>query len=91
MARQPDQISYPPRGLSREDAARYVGVGATKFDQMVSDRLMPRPKKVAAASYGTAWRSTPPFPTCRKKAAIASTTYCQGGHSPISSRHERRP
>ncbi|RVK16258.1 hypothetical protein CN138_10480 [Sinorhizobium meliloti] len=46
MARQPDQISYPPRGLSREDAARYVGVGATKFDQMVSDRLMPRPKKV---------------------------------------------
>lgn len=32
--------------MSREDAARYVGVGATKFDQMVADRLMPRPKKV---------------------------------------------
>ncbi|RVG84208.1 hypothetical protein CN221_33570 [Sinorhizobium meliloti] len=46
MGRQPDQTAYPPRGMSREDAARYVGVGATKFDQMVADRLMPRPKKV---------------------------------------------
>jgi predicted DNA-binding transcriptional regulator AlpA len=46
MARQPDQISYPPRGLSREDAARYVGVGISKFDEMVAGRLMPRPKKV---------------------------------------------
>src|SRR4051812_3575622 len=41
-----DTISYPPRGLSREEAARYVGVGITKFDQMVSDRRMPKPKKV---------------------------------------------
>ena len=42
-----DPLSYPPRGLSREEAARYVGVGMiTKFDQMVSDRRMPKPKKV---------------------------------------------
>ncbi|RWX69407.1 hypothetical protein [Mesorhizobium sp. M2A.F.Ca.ET.039.01.1.1] len=41
-----DSLSYPPRGLSREEAARYVGVGVTKFDQMVADRRMPRPKKV---------------------------------------------
>jgi predicted DNA-binding transcriptional regulator AlpA len=41
-----DSISYPPRGLSREEAARYVGVGTTKFDQMVADRRMPKPKKV---------------------------------------------
>ena len=33
----PDPISYPPRGLSRDEAARYVGVGATKFDEMVAD------------------------------------------------------
>lgn len=26
--------------------ARYVGVGATKFDEMVADRRMPRPKRV---------------------------------------------
>jgi predicted DNA-binding transcriptional regulator AlpA len=41
-----DSLSYPPRGMSRDDAARYVGVGATKFDQMVSDGRMPRPKRV---------------------------------------------
>jgi len=41
-----DTISYPPRGLSREEAARYVGVGITKFDQMVADGRMPKPKKV---------------------------------------------
>lgn len=41
-----DPLSYPPRGLSREEAARYVGVRVTKFDQMVSDRRMPKPKKV---------------------------------------------
>ena len=41
-----DPFSYPPRGMSREAAARYVGVGTTKFDEMVSDRRMPRPKKI---------------------------------------------
>lgn len=41
-----DAFSYPPRGLRREDAARYVGVGLTKFDQMVADSRMPKPKKV---------------------------------------------
>lgn len=41
-----DPIAYPPRGLSREEAARYVGVGATKFDQLVADRRMPRPKRI---------------------------------------------
>lgn len=41
-----DTHSYPPRGLAREEAARYIGVGVTKFDQMVSDNRMPRPKRV---------------------------------------------
>jgi len=41
-----DAISYPPRGLSREDAARYVGVGSTLFDEMVADGRMPRPKVI---------------------------------------------
>jgi predicted DNA-binding transcriptional regulator AlpA len=41
-----DTLAYPPRGLSRQEAARYVGVGITKFDQMVADRRMPKPKKV---------------------------------------------
>lgn len=38
--------SLPPRGLSREEAAAYVGVGATKFDAMVVDGRMPRPKRI---------------------------------------------
>lgn len=41
-----DAIAYPPRGLSREEAARYIGIGTTKFDEMVADRRMPRPKRV---------------------------------------------
>ena len=47
MGRAPhDSLGYPPRGLNREEAARYVGVGATKFDEMVADGRMPRPKRV---------------------------------------------
>lgn len=38
--------SLPPRGLSREEAAAYVGVGVTKFDAMVTDGRMPHPKKI---------------------------------------------
>lgn len=41
-----DAICYPPRGLSRDEAARYVGVGPTLFDEMVADGRMPRPKQV---------------------------------------------
>lgn len=41
-----DPISYPPRGLNREEAARWVGVGSTKFDEMVKDGRMPRGKRV---------------------------------------------
>ncbi len=41
-----DPICYPPRGVSREEAARYIGVGTTKFDQMVDDGRMPKPKRI---------------------------------------------
>lgn len=34
------------RGLSRVEAACYIGVGASKFDAMVSDGRMPKPKKI---------------------------------------------
>ena len=46
MTLKPDPLSYPPRGLSREESARYVGVAASTFDAMVADRKMPRPKRV---------------------------------------------
>lgn len=41
-----DLIAYPPRGLGRVEAARYVGVGTTKFDEMVADRRMPKPCQI---------------------------------------------
>lgn len=37
---------WAPRGLSRVEAAHYVGVGTTTFDQMVADGRMPKPKKI---------------------------------------------
>ncbi|WEK06799.1 MAG: XRE family transcriptional regulator [Candidatus Devosia phytovorans] len=35
-----------PRGLSRSDAAAYIGVSASLFDEMVDDGRMPRPKLI---------------------------------------------
>ena len=35
-----------PRGLRRSDAAAYVGVSPTKFDDWVSRRVMPAPKRI---------------------------------------------
>jgi predicted DNA-binding transcriptional regulator AlpA len=39
-------LSLAPRGLSRVQAAEYIGVGVTKFDEMVDDGRMPRPKRI---------------------------------------------
>ena len=39
-------LSLAPRGLSRVQAAEYIGVGVTKFDEMVADGRMPRPKRI---------------------------------------------
>lgn len=46
MPQRADLIAYPPRGLSREDAARYVGVGTSLFDAMVADGRMPKPVRI---------------------------------------------
>jgi predicted DNA-binding transcriptional regulator AlpA len=36
----------PRRGLSRDEAAMYIGISATKFDEMVIDGRMPAPIKI---------------------------------------------
>ena len=36
----------PRRGLSRVEAAVYIGVSASKFDELVRDSRMPRPKRI---------------------------------------------
>ena len=37
-----DTRPVPRRGLSREEAAMYVGISPGKFDQLVADGRMPR-------------------------------------------------
>jgi predicted DNA-binding transcriptional regulator AlpA len=53
MARTPSTFrqdvfpaALPRRGLSRVEAAAYVGVSPSMFDQMVQDGRMPSPKLV---------------------------------------------
>jgi excisionase family DNA binding protein len=38
--------NLPPRGLSRSEAAAYLGIGTTLFDRMVQDGRMPKPKAI---------------------------------------------
>lgn len=45
MARH-EAIAWTPRGLSRDEAAYYIGVGTSKFDQLVHDGRMPAGKRV---------------------------------------------
>lgn len=40
------RVGLAPRGLSREQAAAYVGVSPNFFDGMVKDGRMPKPKHV---------------------------------------------
>lgn len=39
-------LSLPPRGLSREQAAAYVGVSSSLFDMLIKDGRMPGPKRI---------------------------------------------
>jgi hypothetical protein len=41
-----DILSLEPRGLSRGKAAAYIGVGPTKFDELVSDGRIHAPKRI---------------------------------------------
>ena len=41
-------LSLPPRGLSRVEAARYIGVSPSLFDAMVKEGAMPGPKRIHA-------------------------------------------
>lgn len=36
----------PRRGLSRDEAAMYVGISASKFDQLVAAGRMPGPRRI---------------------------------------------
>lgn len=38
----------PRRGLSRAEAAMYLGVSASKFDELVRDGRMPAPRQIGS-------------------------------------------
>ncbi|WP_343684040.1 XRE family transcriptional regulator [Asticcacaulis sp.] len=40
------RVRIEPRGLSKHDAAAYIGISATKFDQLIADGRMPAPKRI---------------------------------------------
>lgn len=40
--------TLPPLGLWREVAAAFIDVSPTKFDQMVADGRMPKPRHIGA-------------------------------------------
>jgi predicted DNA-binding transcriptional regulator AlpA len=51
MAKEPSNVlpqSLAPRGLSREQAATYVGISSSLFDILVKDGRMPGPKRINA-------------------------------------------
>ena len=41
-----DVRPVPRRGLSRYEAAMYIGISPSKFDELVADERMPEPVKI---------------------------------------------
>jgi predicted DNA-binding transcriptional regulator AlpA len=46
IAHAGDLLSIEPRGLNRVQAAGYIGVSPSLFDDMVTDGRMPSPKMI---------------------------------------------
>ena len=44
--RGPVAASYPPRLMRREQAARYLGMSPSKFDQLVKDGRITAPARI---------------------------------------------
>lgn len=44
----PMVVPIPRRGMSRAEAAIYVGISSSKFDQLVADGRMPGPRRIDA-------------------------------------------
>jgi predicted DNA-binding transcriptional regulator AlpA len=56
LVRESSRARILPRGLSRLEAAGYVGVSGSTFDQMVKDGRMPAPKRVNARTIWDMWQ-----------------------------------
>jgi predicted DNA-binding transcriptional regulator AlpA len=51
-----DNVNAAKRGLSRIEAATYVGLSPAKFDQLVKDGRMPKPKRIDARVIWDRWK-----------------------------------
>lgn len=49
------QATQPRRGLSREEAAVYMGISPTKFDEGVAAGLLPKPRTGGIWGARTVW------------------------------------
>lgn len=47
--------NLPPRGLSRQESATYIGIGTTKFDEKVINRTMPAPRMIDGRKVWDLW------------------------------------
>jgi hypothetical protein len=45
-ARLSDIRPVPRRGLSRDEAAMYIGISPGKFDELLADGRMPTPRRI---------------------------------------------
>jgi predicted DNA-binding transcriptional regulator AlpA len=50
-----DPFGYAPRGMSRREAAAWIGVSPSLFDEMVSDGRMPPPKTINSRVVWDRW------------------------------------
>lgn len=48
--------SLAPRGLSRVQAAAYIGVSPSLFDRMVTEGVMPKPKRFGSRVIWDRWQ-----------------------------------
>lgn len=67
--------SLAPRGLSRVQAAAYIGVSASLFDEMVKDGRMPKPTRINARTVWDRIKLDEAF-------AALSDTQTDGGDDP---------
>ena len=63
-----------PRGLSRVQAAAYIGVSASLFDEMVKDDRMPKPKRINARTVWDRKRLDEAFEELPESEAIAAAS-----------------
>jgi predicted DNA-binding transcriptional regulator AlpA len=68
--REREHHRVEPRGLSRANAAAYVGVSASLFDAMVRDGRMPQPKRINSRVVWDRWELDAAFDALSDRAEV---------------------